>query len=125
MCDVLGVDLEEGGKLFLEGFHGEMDREYFFRTLKGIELNLAEIDNRISNSVKNWKFERIALVDRNILRLGTYELFYSDELIPHPVVINEAVELAKKYGSEESGAFVNGVLDAMRKREINESGGEN
>ncbi|RMG61429.1 MAG: transcription antitermination factor NusB [Deltaproteobacteria bacterium] len=124
MCDVLDLSFEEGGKLFLENFDGELDEGYFFSTLRGIEKHRQDIDNRISKCVRNWKFERISLVDRNILRIGTYELFYSEEVIPHPIVINEAVELAKKFGTDESGGFVNGVLDAMRREDISIYGGE-
>lgn len=85
-------------------------------------MYLGEIDGIISESLKNWKFDRISLVDRSILRLGTYEIFFSQTPVPHPVVINEAVELAKRYGTEESGSFVNGVLDAIRKKTIYHGG---
>ncbi len=88
-------------------------------------MNLQEIDGIITETLKNWKFDRISLVDRSILRLGTYEIFFSQSPVPYPVVINEAVELAKKFGTNESGAFVNGVLDAIRKKTIYDGGGKN
>jgi len=83
--------------------------------LKGISECMEDIDRLISSSVKNWRFDRISLVDKSILRLGAYEVFFSNFSIPYPVAINEAVEIAKIYGTEESGSFVNGVLDAMGK----------
>jgi len=71
-----------------------------------------EIDQVLSRSAANWDIKRMAAVDRNILRMATAELlFYVD--VPYKVVIDEAVELAKTYGSDESGKFVNGVLDAV------------
>jgi N utilization substance protein B len=67
----------------------------------------------ILKHVKNWRFERFAVIDRSILRLAIYELRATDT--PPKVILNEAVDLAKKFSSEDSGAFVNGILDAFRK----------
>jgi len=72
-----------------------------------------EIDALIAANATHWSLARIALVERNILRLATYELLYRHD-VPEKVAINEAIELAKLYGSEESGAFVNGILDQIR-----------
>ena len=77
---------------------------------------LAEIDEAIQTASKNWRLERMSRVDRNILRLATYELRFS-ESVPVKVIINEAVELAKRFGASESPAFVNGVLDRIAQRE--------
>ena len=77
----------------------------------GVEAHRAEIDGHISACARNWRLERMAAVDRNVLRLATYELLHSDT--PYTVVIDEAVELAREFGSEPSPAFVNGVLDAV------------
>ncbi len=82
-------------------------------TLKGIEQHKAEIDQLISEYAHGWRLERIFSVDRNILRLAIYELLYSQ--LPGEVVINEAVELAKKYGTEHSHVFINGILDRIWK----------
>ena len=71
-----------------------------------------KIDELISANSKHWRLERMARVDRNILRLATYELRYL-ESVPEQVTINEAIELAKEFGTEESSAFVNGVLDRL------------
>lgn len=72
-----------------------------------------ELDRQIAANAAHWSLARIALVERNILRLAAYELLYRDD-IPERVAINEAIELAKLYGSQESGAFVNGILDQIR-----------
>jgi transcription antitermination protein NusB len=72
-----------------------------------------ELDRLIAANAAHWSLARIALVERNILRLAVYELVYRDD-IPERVAINEAIELAKLYGSQESGAFVNGILDQIR-----------
>lgn len=87
-------------------------KEIAQRLVKGTHAHVAEIDAQITRTTKNWKFERIAAVDRNILRLGTYELMMELET-PGTVVIDEAVEIAKRFGEADSPAFVNGVLDAI------------
>ena len=76
--------------------------------------NLVAIDETIATSATNWQLDRMATVDRNILRLASFELLFRDD-IPPKVAINEAVELAKKYGDLESGKFVNGILDKISK----------
>ena len=73
-----------------------------------------EIDRRISACTEHWRLERIAAVERNLLRLGAYELLYRRQT-PAPVVINEALEIARKYSGEESVQFINGILDRIRK----------
>jgi len=82
--------------------------------LRGVIGNLPEIDAKIRGLADNWDFERLAVVDRNILRLAIYEMFYRPE-IPPVVSINEAIEIAKKFSTAESGAFVNGLLDKVKK----------
>ncbi|MBU0503098.1 MAG: transcription antitermination factor NusB [Candidatus Omnitrophota bacterium] len=81
--------------------------------VKGVVNNLEDIDRDISRYATNWKLERMAVVDRNILRLSAYELIFRDD-IPPKVSINEAVELAKKYSEPKSAKFVNGVLDKIK-----------
>ena len=78
----------------------------------GVCDNLKELDGLIGKTSKNWRLQRIAKVDRCILRIAAYELLYRDD-IPPKVSINEAVDLAKKFGAEESGAFINGILDKI------------
>ena len=86
----------------------------FTRALvKGVADNLNTIDLKISQYAKNWELERMAVVDRNILRLGTYEILFCSD-IPPKVSINEAVEMAKKYSDVQAGKFVNGILDKIK-----------
>lgn len=87
------------------------------RLIFGISSHLKEIDKKISEYANNWQLKRMAVIDRNVLRLGLYELQFEPE-IPPKVTINEAIELAKKYGDLESGKFVNGILDKIHKTEF-------
>ena len=86
----------------------------FARTLfEGAWLKRSDIDKAIEAAARNWEMRRMAAIDRNILRLATYELLYQPE-IPPLVTINEAIDLAKKYSTKKSGHFVNGILDHIR-----------
>ena len=85
------------------------------RLARGAQAQTDELDKQIGEAATNWRLDRIAPVDRTILRLGAYELG-SERETPAAVVLDEAVELAKRFGEEDSPAFVNGVLDAIRKR---------
>jgi N utilization substance protein B len=87
-------------------------REYADAAVRGIGGDLARIDELIRKASTNWRLERMARVDRNVLRLGAWEL-QQIVAVPRAVILDEAVELAKRFGSEESGAFVNGVLDRI------------
>ena len=91
-------------------------KEFTELLTSGIEAHLPEIDQKISQYATNWQLKRMAVIDRNILRMGVYELLYAAD-IPPKVTINEAIELAKKYGDLESGKFVNGILDKIHKSE--------
>jgi len=84
--------------------------------VSGTREKLTEIDALLAKHATNWSLDRMAVVDRNVLRLSVYELFFSAET-PPKVVINEAVELAKRFGSLDSSKFVNGVLDSIHKLE--------
>lgn len=79
----------------------------------GVVEHLAAIDSRITSASENWKLHRMAASDRNVLRLGTYEIVLAAERTPGPVALDEAIELARRYGSKDSPAFVNGVLDKV------------
>lgn len=83
--------------------------------LSGTRTHLDHIDAAIAELAKNWRVDRMSATDRSILRLAAYEIVYGDT--PGPVVINEAIELAKRFGSEESGKFVNGILDRLNKQQ--------
>lgn len=89
-------------------------RNYADALVRGLAANKTEIDKVITEHATNWELDRMAVIDRNIIRAATYELIYSDD-IPPKVAINEAIELAKKYGDKDSGKFVNGVLDKISK----------
>ena len=82
--------------------------------VRGIIEKLGEIDKTISENMSNWKLNRLVSVDRNIMRIAVFELLFEED-IPEKVSINEAIEIAKNYGSADSGKFVNGVLDKIRK----------
>ena len=102
-----------GFDFICDDFGAPEDIKPFSRELVlGVCVHLEGLDRLIDEASKNWRLERIAKVDRSILRLGAYELLYRDD-IPPKVSINEAVDLGKKFGTEESGAFINGVLDRI------------
>ncbi|MBF0493963.1 MAG: transcription antitermination factor NusB [Candidatus Omnitrophica bacterium] len=81
--------------------------------LDGVTNNIEKINEYISQYAVNWKIERMAVIDRNILRMAIFELIFLDD-VPPKVAINEAIEMAKKYGSKDSGKFVNGILDKIK-----------
>lgn len=87
-------------------------REYADAAVRGVAKDLELVDEAIRKASTNWRLERMARVDRNVLRLGAWEL-QQIVAVPRAVILDEAVELAKRYGSEESGSFVNGVLDRI------------
>lgn len=88
--------------------------EFAAKVVEGTLAQKEDIDNLISKYAENWTISRMAVVDRNILRMAAYELLYSPD-IPPKVSINEAIDLAKKFGDAESGKFVNGILDRIHK----------
>lgn len=91
-------------------------REYSERLVSTVEAHLPEIDATIADVAANWRLDRIGTVDRNVLRIGIAELLWCDD-VPSKVAIHEAVRLANRYGGAESARFVNGVLDAVYRRE--------
>jgi N utilization substance protein B len=86
---------------------------FFFRLVKGVIQAKSEIDAVIESFSDNWKLTRMSCVDRNIIRIAAYELLCCHD-IPPKVAINEAIDVGKKFGTEESGAFINGILDSIR-----------
>jgi N utilization substance protein B len=87
-------------------------RSYADTIVRGVAEKIADVDKRITEASQNWRLERMGRVDRNLLRMGTWELMAQGD-VPRAVVIDEAVELAKSYGTEDSSSFVNGVLDRI------------
>ena len=104
------ADPESAITLYWREFGGDIEtRAYADESVRGVVTERALLDETIGGASEHWRIERMTRVDRNVLRLGTWELKYRDD-VPTEVILDEAVELAKRYGSEESGAFVNGVL---------------
>jgi N utilization substance protein B len=91
---------------------GPETREFTDALVQGVVRELALVDKAIQKATQHWKLERMARVDRNILRLAAFELLHSAD-VPARVVLNEAIDIAKKFGTTESGAFVNGILDRL------------
>ncbi len=99
---------------------GVDEPDFAWRILHGVAEHLRDIDNIIRKAAPEWPLEKIAIIDRNILRIGLYELLYADpDEVPPRVAINESIELAKNYGGPNAARFVNGVLGTIY-REINE-----
>ena len=92
--------------------HGEAD-EFLKRLVLGVLEHFSELDQLIEKYSENWRLDRINIIDRNILRMALFELLYCEE-IPPKVTINEAIDLGKRYGSEDSGSFINGILDRIQ-----------
>src|SRR5688572_4866284 len=91
----------------------EKVRAFAETLISGVNAHIGELDDRLNRYLQNFKLERLNVVDRNILRLAVYEMFHCLET-PPIVAINEAIEAAKKFGGEDSGGFVNGVLDKVK-----------
>lgn len=91
---------------------GDEEKELEERLIRGVVEHVKEIDRLIEVSSEHWHLERMALIDRSILRMAAFELLYCDD-IPPKATLNEAVDLGKRFGSEESGSFVNGILDRI------------
>ncbi len=108
-------ELEQMKELFFEQKEQEIpkeQREFILKEVEGTKAHLLEIDEIITKKSKKWKKERISKVDIAILRLAIYEIYFSEE-VPNSVAINEAVELAKEFGTEQSPAFINGILGSI------------
>ncbi|MBE9528115.1 MAG: transcription antitermination factor NusB [Proteobacteria bacterium] len=105
---------DQGDDLFIESEETISDtvREYAEEIARGTIDKSAEIDAMVESYSENWKVKRMPLVDRNILRLAVYELLYCPDT-PYKVVIDEAIELAKRFGSDKAAPFINGVLDRI------------
>jgi transcription antitermination protein NusB len=111
--DVAATDIDEALGRFWKSFEpveAEV-RSLTEELVRGVAKNRRAVDETIERTSTNWRLDRMARVDRNVLRLAVYELIQTE--VPLKVVINEAIELGKKYGTESSGAFINGVLDKV------------
>ncbi|GIW72650.1 MAG: N utilization substance protein B [Planctomycetota bacterium] len=108
-----GISEREREEFLQRATRDEVARRFARELVHGVLRHQAEIDARLAALAQNWQLGRMAVVDRNVLRIGAYELLYTDA--PPKVVINEAVELAKRFSGKNSGAFVNGILDSLLK----------
>lgn len=107
------TDFDSAIALFWREFGGDPEtRPYADESVRGVLEERDGLDETIRTASEHWRIERMTRVDRNVLRLGTWELKHRVD-VPRAVVLDEAIELAKRYGSEESGAFVNGVLNQI------------
>ena len=98
-------------------------RNHANKLLKGVKRHKRDIDEKIQQSSSSWKMERISLIDLNIMRIALYEMLYARPPVPFKVCIDESVEMAKKYGAEDSFRFVNGHLDALSKSRLGKTEG--
>ncbi len=120
--DITNDDCNDSLRAFWAAESGteETVKEFATQLVKSVKDNIKEIDKVISKYATNWQIERMAVVDRNILRIATFEILSLSD-IPPKVSINEAVDIAKKYGDTNSGKFVNGILDKIsRTKTMNE-----
>lgn len=108
-------DLEEIVERNINTFGGDIDEpEFIWKIIQGVVSNIKEIDETMAKSAPEWPVNQIATVDRNILRIGIYELLYADKNeVPPKVAINEAIEIAKNFGGPNSSKFINGVLGTI------------
>jgi len=119
LWDVRRQPVEEATRAYFDTLYSEESRiqpqrdAFLDQLVTGSVEHLEELDRQIGRHAEHWRIERMPIVDRNILRLAVYEMMHSDT--PAPVVIDEALELARRYSNEESVQFVNGVLDAVHR----------
>jgi len=114
--DVGKLPLEEAKELAFEEVNvAPEDRRYIEDVCDGVLAHQSQLDQIIRDLAEGWRLERMANVDRNVLRIALYEILYRDD-VPDVVAVNEAVEIAKKYSTEESGRFVNGILGSFLRR---------
>jgi len=115
--DLLGQGVLEDLDNFLRAEEKDAETCRFARRLvQGAHEHHAQIDAEIQGVAQNWQISRMAVIDRNVLRLAAYELLFCDD-IPPKVAINEAIELGKRYSTSNSGAFINGILDKIKNRD--------
>ncbi|PIE60870.1 MAG: transcription antitermination factor NusB [Desulfobacterales bacterium] len=117
--DVNDTDFEAGLQGFCDQHEDALNdavKPFFWELVNGTMEKRGDIDQMLNRWAKNWKISRMPVVDRNMMRLAVFEMMYCPD-IPPSVSINEAVEIGKKYGTRDSGPFINGVLDRIRVQE--------
>ena len=112
--DINNSSSQEMIERFCENFaQPPKTRAFFLKLVNGVIATKPEIDSLIERFSENWQISRMSFVDRNVMRIAVYEMLFCPD-IPSKVTINEAVDIGKKFGSEESGAFINGIIDRIR-----------
>lgn len=120
------VNIIEVTKRNLEKYKEDIeDTDFVYRLVDGVISHLEELDNTLRPLAPDWPLEQIARIDRNVLRIGLYELLYCKDDIPERVALNEAVELAKLFGSDNSSKFINGVLGTAFRTLVEENNNAN
>jgi N utilization substance protein B len=110
-------ELETALELFWKGLSASQPvKEFVNRIVQGVNAKQEEIDQLLAKHSEHWRLDRMDMVDKSILRMGVFEIMFCDD-IPVKVAMNEAVDLGKKFGAEESGAFINGILDKISRVE--------
>lgn len=109
--DVSNNDPQSALEHVLEGKNGD---EYLTRLVNGVTDNKEEIDNLIKGNLEKWTIDRLATVDRNLMRVAVYEMMHCQSEVPANVILDEAIEIAKLYGDDQSSRFVNGVLSKIK-----------
>lgn len=92
-------------------------KQYAEDLIRGVSTYQSKIDPKIQEASRNWRMDRMAAVDRNLLRIAVFEMLYASETLEPKIAINEAIEISKIYGNQESSAFVNGILDQVARNE--------
>ena len=116
--DITHQDINKTLAQFQDHFSGSDERDDFMEHLvNGVVGHCQEIDRLIEKYSENWRLDRLNMIDRTILRIAIFELIYCEE-IPPKVTLNEAIELGKRFGSEDSGSFINGILDRIQKEAV-------
>ncbi len=105
------------GQLREHFFSAEGEDEFARRIVQGVIEHRNEIDQMIEERSEHWRLDRMTIIDRNILRMAIFELLHCDD-VPPKVTLNEAIDLGKRFGSEESGSFINGILDRIQNEVI-------
>ncbi len=122
--DLLGVDKLDDLTAFLQQEEPSAEtRKFARRIVKGTLKAQDELDKTIQGVAQNWQIDRMAVIDRNVLRLAAYELLLCDDIPPN-VAINEAIELGKRFSTANSGSFINGILDKIKKQLVADEGGD-
>jgi N utilization substance protein B len=112
-AEMNGGEVVDQFAVMCDNFHNAKNAvPYAKDLLLGIKKNLSSIDELIKQYAKNWRADRMSVIDRNLLRIGVYEVCFAED-VPATVAINEAIEIAKRFSTDDSSSFINGILDAV------------